>query len=256
MKIKSYPKVNLFLLIGKKNKKKNLHKIFSIFVKVKSVYDLIEIETSNDGRNHIIYFDNCGNSFQLNDCIFQKTINLLKKNKLLEERKFFKIKVTKNIPICSGLGAGSSNAAEFIKYLLDKKIIKMNNKLKKTILKIGSDIFFFLKGFDSALVYGFGNKIKKINFWNKDVEIIFTNIKCETKKVFDNMKKKKKIFFVLFLKQFIFFKNQKYNLLINELEESCFFLYPDLQKIKTSLEYEKDKKAFLSGSGGTLFFIK
>lgn len=254
MKFKSYPKVNIFLIIGKKNKKKNLHKIKSLFFLVKnSFFDEVEINYSD--KNNISYFYNNKRIF-IENCIFQKTIKLLKEKSIIDKNIFFEIKVKKNIPIGSGLGGGSSNVACLIEFLVKNKKIKLSKKVKEIILSIGSDVMFFVKKNELSFVYGYGEKTIKIFKKNISVLLYINPIECLTKKVF-NEYENINIKTASTLKQLYYFKNKKYNLLVNDLEECCFSVYPELRKIKEKLESEnKEKKVFLSGSGSTFFIIE
>ncbi len=183
---------------------------------------------------------------------WKKTINLLKKKKILNENKFFEINVYKKIPLFSGLGMGSSNASALINYLINEKLIKNNKKLKKVILEIGSDLMFFLKNKKIAFVYGYGEKVLGFRKHNLKINLFFNDLVCSTKEVFNNFQKKEKH---SFLKQIFYFKIKQYDFLINELDKVSFKLYPELKKIKENLNKKENKKVFLSGSGSTLFTI-
>ena len=56
-----------------------------------------------------------------------KLLNILEKNKLINNKKF-QIKIDKRIPNKAGLGGGSMNAANILKFFLKKKIIKTTKK--------------------------------------------------------------------------------------------------------------------------------
>ena len=250
MTIKSFPKVNLFLLTREKKQNKKLHKIYSLFYLIESIYDELKIEIARENKINYVHKNKI---IKLHDCIILKTINILKKENILESNVFFKITINKNIPMFSGLGSGSSNAAAFISYLIDNNIIKESKKLYKLIPKIGSDVMFFLKKIKIGFVYSYGDKVIKLKNRKINIKLILTNVQCSTKKVFDNINKQNPKH--SFLKQLFYFKIKKYGLLINELEKSCFNIYPELQKIKDKYETETGRKIYLSGTGGTLFTI-
>ena len=76
--------------------------------------------------------------------VFQ-LLEILDEKKLLQNQKF-KIKVNKRIPSKSGLGGGSMNAANILKYFINKKIITLNKKEIIRICKlVGSDVDLGLK---------------------------------------------------------------------------------------------------------------
>lgn len=251
MLIKSYPKVNLCLLIGKK--KKDKHKIKSIFYKVNSVYDELNIKISGS-EDKITYFQNDKN-IVIENCILKKTLKILREHKILKDDYYFNIEVNKKIPMKAGLGGGSSNAGTFIKYLIDNNLL--NRQIpKKLINTIGSDVMFFVYDFQIAKVMGYGEKIKKINIPNNlEINLIETNVDCSTKeifKIYDSFKNRPKN---SFRKQLKYFKNKKYNLLVNELELSVFKYSPELEKIVKSLRNNKEI-VHISGSGGTCFKMR
>lgn len=252
MLIKSFPKINFCLLIGKKRKGK--HKIKSIFYRVETIWDEIHIQKSGIGRDEITYYDRWNNKIFINDCILKKTLNLLRRKKNLKNI-FFKIKVIKYIPFNAGLGGGSSNSGTLINFLIDNNFVRKKIS-KKTISTIGSDVMFFVKNFRLAKVWGFGEKVKELKISDlPSVELIDTKIKCSTKRIFDiydrTISDEPKC---KFSNQLKYFKNKKYNLLVNELESSIYKYSPELKKM--ILSWSKKSRIFISGSGGTCFRIK
>ncbi|ALD66910.1 GHMP family kinase ATP-binding protein [Spiroplasma cantharicola] len=220
MLIKSYAKVNLNLKVSKK--KKNLHKINSIFTIVPDLYDEIEIVESNETQDLIT----C-NFKELEKKNFIYTVlNYLRDKKIITS--YYNIKIFKNIPIGSGLGGGSSNAIAVAKYFTNN--IKILKKISKTI---GTDCYFFIWNFSTARVKSYGNKVKKIpdKIQIKFEDLIFTKVKCDTKKVYE---------------KFDEIKGWKNKCEKNMLEIPALELYPTLIKYK--------ELGQLSGSGST--FIK
>ncbi|MDE7112259.1 MAG: hypothetical protein K2N92_01520, partial [Malacoplasma sp.] len=130
-------------------------------------------------------------------------------------------------------------------------------KTKKTILKISSDLMFFIKQYTCAKVFNYGEKVRKVNLKNNiKVKLFFNNIRCSSKEVFDyfdNNTLNKKNYY---LNQFLYFKiirNKNYR---NDLQISAFSLYKDLFVEYEKLKKENNKEIFLSGSGGTFFLIQ
>ncbi|WP_339020880.1 hypothetical protein [Spiroplasma endosymbiont of Atherix ibis] len=173
MLIKSFAKVNINLKI--KKKRKHLHKICSLFTIVEDFYDEIKIEKSDNNKNILI----CNIKKLETDNYILKVLEILKKEKVID--CFYKISIQKNIPIGSGLGGGSSNAIAVAKYFTkDEKI------LKKIAKEVGSDCYFFIKEYKTAIVKGYGNKIKK---YKKEIiikfkDLILTGVNCNTKEVY------------------------------------------------------------------------
>ena len=145
-KIKSNAKINLALNVIGKSKK--LHKIESLVAFLEH-HDLILIKKIRS-RNHRITFNG---KFSKNINSFNTVSKLLK---ILEEKKLidqkYLIKITKNIPQKSGLGGGSMNAANILKYFINRKIIKLNTKQILEITDyVGSDVILGLDSTNSVL---------------------------------------------------------------------------------------------------------
>ena len=115
-RIKSYAKINLALNITGKTSK--LHKIESV-VGFVTLHDVILIKKIQS-KKHIISFKG---KFSKN---IDKKNTISKLFKFLEKKinykSKFEIKVNKYIPSKSGLGGGSMNAANILKYLIKKSL--------------------------------------------------------------------------------------------------------------------------------------
>lgn len=77
-----------------------------------------------------------------------------------EKKTGFKIFLEKNIPNEAGLGGGSSNAAEILKFLHTKHTIPL---IPAEYVELGSDIPFFLEPFSCGMLTGVGEKITEIS---------------------------------------------------------------------------------------------
>jgi len=185
MLIHSYAKVNLYLRVLKKLKS-GYHNIQSVmqlvelhdnisFERLKE--DRIVIESSNkeiEGKNNLAY-----------------DAALLLKNKFKIEMGI-KINIEKNIPIASGLGGGSSNAANTLIALNKLWGLKLNQKkLIDLASEIGSDVPFFIEG-EAAIVEGIGNKIKQLKK-SMSINIVLINpgIRISTTKAYKQLDKSK-----------------------------------------------------------------
>lgn len=247
MKIKCYAKVNLFLKVFKKEELNNLHDIYSFFQLYKGIYDLIEIKESD--VNEIKYF-NKNVEIQIEDCILKKTLFFLE-NKFSIKKKYF-INVFKKIPIGSGLGGASSNAAAVVKYILKNESI--NHFIISDFIKLGSDVPFFLSNYNNGLVTNYGKTIEKFNNPKIQYKIFLSGIKCETKKIY-------KVFDNIPINNSLNFKNQLLYLydgstssLENDLQNPCFLEHKKLKKHYELLSREYIVR--LSGSGSTLLLYK
>lgn len=151
--IKSYAKINLSLKVVKKTKS-GYHKLQMIMALI-DLYDVIVFEECDD-----IVVEMNKELCAMKDNLCYKVACYLKQKFKVE--KGIKITIEKNIPDGSGLGGGSSNAAEVLKFLNNYWGLKLNRrKLRKIGFKFGCDIPFFIDGIPS-LVGGFGEKIKHI----------------------------------------------------------------------------------------------
>ena len=103
--IRSYAKLNLYLkVLGRR--KDNYHSIVTLFERI-GLYDGLNLKSRPDNRIKITSDDQrlpCGQSN-----LAYRAASLLKKD--LKIDKGLEIRIEKRIPIASGLGGGSSDAA-------------------------------------------------------------------------------------------------------------------------------------------------
>ncbi|MFA5948402.1 MAG: 4-(cytidine 5'-diphospho)-2-C-methyl-D-erythritol kinase [Candidatus Gracilibacteria bacterium] len=155
MKLKSYAKINLCLDILGRDKKTGFHFIKTIFHEIPHLYDEIEITQSK--KDEIII----NKPIPKEENLAYKALILLKKE--LKIKKCVQIKIKKNIPISSGLGGGSSNAATVLNGLNKLWKLKLSDKrLMELGAKLGMDVPFFIVG-GTALGTHFGEKITPLN---------------------------------------------------------------------------------------------
>ena len=179
LKIKSYAKLNLALEIERKNSN-GYHEISGIFQSI-SLFDEVIIKESK------IDFVNINNEdiSQENNIAF-KALKLLKNE--MQIKNSFSIDIKKNIPVSSGLGGGSSNAAAIIYGLNNMLNLKLSiNEMVTLSKKIGSDIAFFYTG-GTCFVSGLGNKVEKLNNILVDKFNLYyvpTNLKNKTRQMYN-----------------------------------------------------------------------
>ena len=244
-KIKSNAKINLALNItGKSN---GLHEIESLIAFI-DLHDVILLKKIKSKKHHIIFRGKFSKNINSNNTI-SKLLRILEKKKILKQK--FYIKITKNIPQKAGLGGGSMNAARILKYLIEKKIIKVN---KKQILEItsyiGSDVILGLNPSNSILTTK--NKIKIFRKCKRLYTLIIKpSYGCSTKYIYSLVKKfdkakfnkpTKKMFNPNFLKR-----------MSNSLEKIAFKRYSSLKKIKEYLiNLQNPIFVRMTGSGSAL----
>ena len=258
-KAKSYAKVNIFLKITgtKEFNGKLLHTLNSRFMLVKNLYDTIEFIPQKcdsftvEGVEGIKTKDNI---------IYKayKALNVFTGD--LDILEFFynhKVVVTKKIPQGAGLGGGSSNAATFMRMVKDICKLKISiEELAKIGATIGADVPFFIYGYNSANVSGFGEIIEEFKEELLDIEIYTPNIFCNTALVYKSFKEN-------FLNNIALNNGVRYMLYdsldilksnieatnLNDLYKAALLIYPDLK------EYQKEGFYF-SGSGSSFFRLK
>ena len=247
MIIPSYAKINLGLKIINK-RPDGLHNIESVFLQI-SLHDSLTFSSSN---KFSIISKGISCPTNQNNILF-KVIDILKKEYDININ--VKVLINKNIPIGAGLGGGSSNAAAFLKYLLEVNQIKLSNeKLVKLASQIGSDVPFFLNG-GFQLIKGTGDDLQQIEttvFNNKKILLIHPKFHISTKWAYSEVKKhlltsnNKPKFSALTEKV-------NWNLFENDFEKFVCTTYPEILKLKKLLKNDGALYSGLSGSGSTVF---
>jgi len=228
-KIKSYAKLNLALNIT--GKTLFLHKIESIVAFV-SLHDEIFIKKIKSKSHNILFSGKFSRNIGRNNTV-SKLLEILEKKKLLKNQKF-QIRINKKIPTQAGLGGGSMNAANILKFFIQEKIINITKKEFFKISKlIGSDVIL---GFNSTnAVLNTNNEIKYFtNCKTFHVLIVKPRFGCSTKDIYSKVTKfTKPKFKNPNKKMFNFDYLKKMN---NSLESIVLSKYIKLKMIKLYLE--------------------
>jgi 4-diphosphocytidyl-2-C-methyl-D-erythritol kinase len=168
--------------------------------------------------------------------------------------KNLKITIKKNIPVGSGLGGGSSNAAYFIRALNEIFALDLDKKRMQEIsLKFGSDIAFFFED-RASLVSGRGENLK--NFTEFDplsALLIHPKISLSTREIFHKLagnfspkigvNNLEKMSILDLLK------------LPNDLENPAIATLPLIKEIISELKNSGANFSKMSGSGSACFGI-
>ncbi len=169
-------KINLNLnIVGRSSC--GLHLIESIFIFHDSVFDEITITPSNKLEINFLdaKIDNQENTIY-------KAVTLLAEFAKQEPNFFITIK--KNIPIASGMGGGSADAAAVIKHLCKIWKIDLDSRIYEIAKQISSDVPACLYG-SPSLVTATGDQIEKlINFPLLNIILVNPGIYLSSKKVF------------------------------------------------------------------------
>ena len=254
-KIKSYCKINLSLRVIKKLNN-NYHNIISL-ITFCDLHDVISISKTKSSKDKISFSGKFKKGINKKSNTVTKILNLLRRAKLLENQAF-KINIRKNIPHGSGLGGGSSNAADLLNYFNSKMKLKLSKKkIKQLANQIGFDVPVNLER-QNTLLTGKRDEILRLNQKFKlNLLIVYPNLICSTKRIYEKNKK----ISLSTPQSFFCIKNNKklINLLKNEnndLEETVIKIYPKVKKI---IEYIKSIKGCyfsrITGSGSACFGI-
>ena len=249
MKYLAKAKINLTLdVVGKLPD--GYHKIKSLALKL-PLFDIIEIDDKGSG----IYFtgEKVGE-----DNTVKKALDLFLKE--INAKKEFSVKITKNIPVGSGLGGGSSDAATVLKAL--NSIFGYPLSLKDLLnigTKIGSDVPLFIREENLLLIENKGEKVMPIYVKDREffIAVVFPGFRISTSHVY-SLVDEYSYFNTstdLVLDRLISNKDF-FSYLKNDLERFAIRLNSNLIKIKETLMKFKPDALVLSGSGSSyaLFF--
>ena len=246
----SFSKVNIGLKVLNQ-RDDGYHNIYTIFQEL-NFGDSIYIEKRDQGCKIISNVDwiSTGKS---NICF--KAYNEIKKK--FPKVKGLYLKIEKKIPIGSGLGGGSANAAAVLKGI--NKIYKLKlttSKLEKIARKIGADVPFFIKG-KTQLGEGVGEKLTQLhNTIIGTYLLVIPKFSVSTEWAYSIIKNKlndqdKKVNFSSF------FNGDYSSLQIfeNDFERIVIPAYPEIGAIKIKLLKFGARFVSLSGSGSTVYGI-
>lgn len=249
---KAPAKLNFTLEVTNK-RADDYHDIFSIMQTV-DLYDYITVKPSKN-------FEISSNCNQLNtqENIITKAFLEIKSLTGISEN--ISVYLDKNIPISSGLGGGSSDAAALLRAI--NKLWELELSLSELIsigINIGSDVPFLITG-GCAIVSGKGEVIQDLPTPNIGNIIIFSPVDLQinnvdkTKNMFKNISDKhysdgtKTKTLAEHIKQ----KKFNYNLLFNVFDRINAFNSDSDKKLRSYINELGFKNIYLSGSGPSLY---
>jgi 4-diphosphocytidyl-2-C-methyl-D-erythritol kinase len=252
LRVKSYAKINLCLYVLKK-RPDGYHDIFSVMQAI-DLYDQLALHKTEKGI--VIRCDHPDVPKDENNLAYQAADLLFKERNLKEG---VRIEIEKRIPVSSGLGGGSSNAAFTLKgmnQLFDLKI--PFDKLHSLAERIGSDVPFFLYS-GQTVAKGRGERIVPIRlyggYW---LVLICPNLMISTRGVYENVKidlTEDRSFINL---HFCENKDEFFETLRqsdNELEKVVIRRHKIIEQIKKIMEDCGAIKSSMSGSGPTVYGV-
>lgn len=267
-KIISPAKINLGLNVLYK-RPDNYHEIQSIFIRI-DFGDEISFEPIAEKKIELIskneltgfrkdLYEEVSEHKNIQDNILYKAYQLAQKYDT--EFPGLKIHLTKRIPPGGGLGGGSSNAACLLSYLFGNSSPKL---IREIATKIGADVSFFLED-NSALVWGIGDKMKKISVSKGHGILAIPSFTINTKDSYLNIKKSLQKTHVY--NQCIFEEKRVTDALIqgnwaslrdvvfNDLEDYAFQLFPQLLQVKNDFYQFGSAFSLMTGSGSCIFAL-
>ena len=230
-------KVNLFLKILNK-RQDNYYNIRSGVTFV-NLFDEIKLEQSSSFK--ISYKGKFSPQKNYKDCIIERLFKIFSIKK-----PNYNFIIKKNIPIQSGLGSASSNAAAVFRILEKLKIYKV--KSHEDLVILGSDVpsFFYQK---DCLIQGKGDKISNLSFPKFYFLLVKPALNCDTKKMYDlvnNRDTNKNV-----LKDVELSNSLNYG---NDFEKILNRNEPDISKVLDFLRgLEKNIISNLTGSGSCCY---
>lgn len=247
-------KINWFLsIIGKRQD--GYHDIVTVMQCV-SLYDVLHIEHAD--TIEII----CDYDIEKENNIVYKAASLFKI--YTKYPRGARITLKKNIPVCAGLGGGSSDAAYTLSGLNSLwETGVSNSELKNLCLQIGSDVPFFLNG-PCALVEGKGDKVKAFQIDGPHILLLVKpDLEISTAWAYESFEKfhhrkltKNTIDIKLFCRSLKLQDFTSLNSVIyNDLEKTVQKSYPVLKEIKESMVKMGALISAMSGSGPTVFGV-
>lgn len=254
MYVKAFAKINVYLDVLDK-RDDGYHQLDMVMLPVE-LHDVIEIEYRPYLTDSFIICDRVENSETKYDLIHQTLTSFKKKFNLSQN---FNITVHKEIPICAGMGGGSSNAAACLKAF--KKVLKIKMTPEEELdftLKLGADVPYCMQNVP-AHVEGIGEKVTPIACKNRfHVIVIKPKVGLSTKKVFEasdkHVMKHGNINDVIKALE-TGDEDLLAKSMFNSLEETAISLVPEIQTIKDMLKKDGFKCVLMTGSGSCVFAL-
>ena len=245
----SCAKINIGLNILSK-REDGYHNISSVFYPVSSCTDILEITE----QEHFS-FESSGIEIPKGENLCEKAFYLLRKDFSFPN---VHIHLHKQIPIGTGLGGGSADAAFTLKGINELFELEISSKkLEEYVLQLGTDCPFFIDN-TPKYVEGIGEKMTNIdlNLSRFEIRLIHPKIHISTAEAYGGIIPQiPKTNLLDLINQPM--ENWK-GKIKNDFEKSIFEKHPKLQSIKQQLYKDGAIYASMSGSGSTLygFFVK
>lgn len=246
-------KLNLNFKVFKKMPN-DYHEIESIIVFLPQIYDTLYVRKSNENSLHIIGKEADNLLKKGGDTLIKKSINYL--SDLLKINIKLDIQLNKTIPLGSGLGGGSADAAAIIRAILKIYNIKKKKNLIFSLLsQLGSDVTVCYHSKNSH-VFGTGDIIKPIAKFKRKIWVLLLKpyIHSDTGKIFKKFSgpySNKKNFHVDLFNVLQDMNNYK-----NALEDTVCKTYSGVNKLLNLLPDNNNiTRPRITGTGSTVFVL-
>ena len=248
--ILSPAKVNLFLKVTSK-RPDGYHNLVSV-VDIISIYDVMRLQEARDGE--VVVRDDQGLLPRGAANTVYRAIMLIKEKYGIAAGMI--VDVEKRIPIGSGLGGGSGNAATVMKELVRLWDLRVGaSELAMIGRLVGADVPLFLYG-KPCVMRGVGERISPIDLPVIWYVLVYPNAVVNTRDVYNNLR------IVLTRDENEVTFSGKFsrvrdivNILENDLEEAAFFLCPRIKTIKERLKKAGALGSLMTGSGSAVFGV-
>ena len=246
-KEKAYAKINLSLKVLNK-RDDGFHNLDMLMVNI-SLFDILYFKKAKDIKVSMNK-DVC----EMEDNIVYKTAFLLKNKYNVNDG--IDIYIKKNIPDGGGLGGGSSDAATTLLVLNEMWNLNLSiEELSDIAAGLESDISFFLYK-HIARVKSKGEIVETLDKrLDEDIALIIPDVKCNTKKVFQNhvIEENDKSIDELINN----LDGDYYKYIFNDLEDTSKKVYEEykLDEIKENTYKIGFDAVLMSGSGSTVFAL-
>lgn len=249
----AYAKINIHLKVLAK-RKDGFHNLESIFQRI-SIADYLSLEKSSDSRS----------------CTVESPLMPLPVgNTLTEAWEAFcnvsdvdtgvRVRLIKNLPAGSGLGAGSSDAAALLKAANELFAMPLSDSELTTLaLQVGSDVPFFLKS-SAGIVTGRGEVFEPIRARTDCFGIlIWPDVQSSTKEAYELLDNQKEAlsheceawgYEKLAAQYMAPFKTWRF---VNDFQPVLEQRYPVIGRVRKELYEQGAAFAQMSGSGSAVF---
>ncbi len=241
---KAPAKINLFLLIqGRRSD--GYHNIFTLLQKV-SLWDEIELSVNNAKKKISLECSDSNLTSGPDNLAYRAAALFLQKTGLDIAAKIF---IRKKIPLCGGLGGGSSDAASVLKGLNELAGFPLSpSSLHLIGSRLGADVPFFLLDAPAALGRGTGIELEVIHTTCRWYVLVNPGFGVSTRWAYENFALTRQDENTIFDVD----EHIKTAMWRNDLENVIMAEYPVIGRIKTALTAYGAEAALMSGSGSTV----